>query len=99
MFISCSLRAFLISRVYFSSEDLFFGIFYGEYSSSVSYHERRSDFGDCSSSSKHNLAIYRGIQSRALNDKEPFCVNTSTETETEAETGQNHGGIPIVFKG
>ncbi|XP_021741452.1 uncharacterized protein LOC110707722 [Chenopodium quinoa] len=97
------LTSYLSTPLLHLLDDLYSGIFNGhleslvarfsvEYSSSA-----RSAFGECSSSPKHNAAIYRGIQRRALNVKEPLCVNTSTETETE--TGQTHGGMPLVFGG
>lgn len=65
------------------------------YSTSGSFHDHESSSGKCSSSSKHNVATYRGIQKRALNAEGPLCVNTSTETDR----GQSHGGMPLVFKG
>ena len=89
-------------------EDLYFGTFKGysgrlfavgsiEYSSSASYHPGRSDFGECSSPSKHNAPTNRETQKRLPNAIEHLSVYTNTSTETDTKIREIHRDAPLII--
>ncbi|CAO2841889.1 unnamed protein product [Amaranthus hypochondriacus] len=102
------LTAYLSSSLLHFIEDLYLGTFKGysgrllavgsiECSSSASYRPCRSDFGECSSPSKHNAPTNRETQKRLPNTNEHLSVYTNTSTETDTEIRKIHRDTPLVI--